>query len=240
YCTLCGSMIIYKSRTADGTEHQLGTSGFLYRSNKLMYDKATQSLWNTLWGKPVSGPLVGKGIELEALSVVTTTWGAWKKRHPKTTVLSLSTGYRRDYSEGEAYRDYFATDALMFTTPAQDQRLLNKQEVLSLILPDHPDQPLAISTDYLKRRKLHRDKIGETEFIVLTDRSGASRVYATEGVAFEKWDKSRKLTDESGEQWTLEEPHLRSASGRTLARLPAHRSFWFGWYAAYPQTRLVK
>jgi hypothetical protein len=63
YCTLCGAMILYDS-TIDGTYHDLGTSGFLYRSNKLMYDKATSSLWSTLTGTPVIGPLVGKGIEL--------------------------------------------------------------------------------------------------------------------------------------------------------------------------------
>ena len=56
YCTLCGTMILYET-TRNGVDHELGTSGFLFRSNKLMYDRATQSLWNTLWGKPVIGPL---------------------------------------------------------------------------------------------------------------------------------------------------------------------------------------
>ena len=82
--------------------HNLGTSGFLYRSNKLMYDQDTQSLWNTIWGQPVVGPLVDRGIVLERLSVVTTTWGEWRRRHPDTKVLSLNTGYDRDYTEGAA------------------------------------------------------------------------------------------------------------------------------------------
>ncbi|MEP1140266.1 MAG: DUF3179 domain-containing (seleno)protein [Balneola sp.] len=68
YCTLCGTAILFKTEH-EGVNHEIGTSGFLYRSNKLMYDKATQSLWNTLQGKPVVGPLVGKGIRLEHLSV---------------------------------------------------------------------------------------------------------------------------------------------------------------------------
>jgi len=97
--------------------YTLGTSGFLYRSNKLMYDKQTQSLWNTLWGEPVIGPLSEKDIKLERMSVVTTTWGEWRRRHPKTKVLSLETGHERDYAEGVAYRDYFATDQLMFPVP---------------------------------------------------------------------------------------------------------------------------
>ncbi|MEL6916360.1 MAG: DUF3179 domain-containing (seleno)protein, partial [Bacteroidota bacterium] len=56
YCTLCGTVILYKTEHK-GINHQLGTSGFLYRSNKLMYDKATQTLWSTLEGEPVIGPL---------------------------------------------------------------------------------------------------------------------------------------------------------------------------------------
>ncbi|MEM6692077.1 MAG: DUF3179 domain-containing (seleno)protein, partial [Planctomycetota bacterium] len=63
YCTLCGSMIVYDP-IYDGVHHRLGTSGFLYRSNKLMYDAVTKSMWSTLKGKPVMGPLVGKGIKL--------------------------------------------------------------------------------------------------------------------------------------------------------------------------------
>ncbi|MEO1475810.1 MAG: DUF3179 domain-containing (seleno)protein, partial [Pseudomonadota bacterium] len=134
YCTLCGTVIPYKT-DVDGTSHTLGTSGFLYRSNKLMYDAATQSLWNTLTGEPVVGPLANKGISLEHLSVVTTTWGEWKRRHPETQVLSLNTGHFRDYGEGVAYNDYFSTDRLMFNTPFRDDRLKNKQEVLALRFP---------------------------------------------------------------------------------------------------------
>ena len=141
YCTLCGSMILYET-VHDGVAYELGTSGFLYRSNKLMYDRATQSLWNTIWGRPVIGPLADRAIELKRRSVVTTTWGEWKRRHPETTVLSLETGHRRDYSEGAAYREYFATDELMFNVPQLDRRLRNKDEVLALVFSEYPDQPL--------------------------------------------------------------------------------------------------
>ena len=36
------------------------------------------------------------------------------------------------------------------------------------------------------------------------------------------------------------EDGLLGPGGASLKRLPAHRAFWFGWYAAYPATRLVK
>ena len=103
-----------------------GTSGFLYRSNKLMFDHETRSLWNTFEGVPVAGGLAGSGVQLAPHAVVTTTWGEWHRRHPATTVLSLDTGYRRNYSEGAACRDYFSTNELMFQVGARDARLPKK------------------------------------------------------------------------------------------------------------------
>ncbi len=239
YCTLCGAMILYDV-TVDGVHHELGTSGFLYRSNKLMYDHATKSLWSTFGGTPVVGPLAGKGIELKVLHVVTTTWKEWRKRHPQTLVLSLDTGHRRDYSEGAAYREYFATDRLMFGVPKLDARLPNKAEVLALRFPAAPDESLAIAADFLKANRVHHDRLGRQEFVVLTDASGANRVYESGGVRFESWDGEAAARDSSGRNWKVGEDALGGPGGRTLKRLPAHRSFWFGWYAAYPDTRLVK
>lgn len=239
YCTLCGTVILYKSRL--GTiNHEMGTSGFLYRSNKLMYDKATQSLWNTFWGKPVIGPLADKPIELERLSVITTNWKEWKRRHPNSLVLSLDTGYQRDYNEGAAYKKYFATDKLMFSVPKLDKRLSNKDEVLGLVFRQHPDKPLAIATNFLLEQPIYQDRIDELNFVVLTDRSGANRVYESNGVSFKQWDLDQTIIDENGIRWTLSEAQLVSTDGQTLHRLPAQRAFWFGWYSAYSHTRLIK
>ncbi len=238
YCTLCGSMILYETGV-DGVQHELGTSGFLYRSNKLMYDEETQSLWNTLWGTPAIGPLVGEGIRLPRRSVVTTTWGAWRERHPETTVLSLNTGHRRDYGEGVAYRDYFSTDELMFNTSQTDNRLANKAEVLGLVFPADDAAPLAISAAYAKANPLIHENVGDNDVVVVTDSSGAMRVYASDDVRFSSWDGDERLTDSAGNDWTLSEDKLTDETGRHLARLPSHSAFWFGWYGAYPSTRLI-
>jgi hypothetical protein len=236
YCTLCGAMILYDS-TVDGTYHDLGTSGFLYRSNKLMYDKATHSLWSTFTGTPVIGPLVGRGIALETRPVVTTTWGEWRSRHPDTLVLSLDTGRERDYREGAAYRDYFATDRLMFAVPTLDRRLPNKAEVLAL---RYDGEPLAIAAQYLERNPVYQARAGATDFVVFTDRSGANRVFDAAGVRFTSWDGRARAVSQDGRAWTLTESALTADNGERKARLAAHRAFWFGWYAQFPQTRLVK
>ena len=239
YCTLCGTVIPYKTNF-NGTNHALGTSGFLYRSNNLMYDRATQSMWNTIKGEPVLGPLVGQGIKLEHLSVVTTTWSEWKRRHPETQVLSLETGHRRDYGEGVAYSEYFATDRLMFNTPFNDTSLKNKQEVLALRFAGAPNQQLAIDTDFLTQNPIYADRVDPQKLVVITDKSGANRVYDPKTVTFTSYDGDSLLTDSKGQKWTLTEAALTSEKGETIARLPYHRAFWFGWKATFPDTRLVK
>ncbi|MFK7993819.1 MAG: DUF3179 domain-containing (seleno)protein [Granulosicoccus sp.] len=239
YCTLCGALILYETRY-ENRDHDLGTSGFLYRSNKVMYDKATQSLWNTTWGEPVVGPLVGEDIQLKRSYLVTTTWGEWKRRHPDTTVLSLNTGHQRDYGEGVAYRDYFATDELMFAVPSSDERLKNKDEILALQFPDVTSERLAISASFLEKNTVFQHSLGRQEFVVLTDTSGANRVYETQGVTFSEYDGNSLLLDAEGQQWTLSEGQLRMSNGQqSLERLPAHRAFWFGWVASWQDTQLI-
>lgn len=239
YCTLCGTVIPFKT-SLNGTDYQLGTSGFLYRSNKLMYDQATQSLWSTTRGTPVLGPLVDKGIELDFESVVTTTWGEWRKRHSDTTVLSLATGHQRNYDEGVAYARYFATDTVMFNTPFKDTRLANKQEVLALRFPAAPDQQLAIDTEFLNKNPLYASKIGLQNFIVLTDKSGANRVYDPRETRFKHYDQQQNLTDSEGMNWQVDEAWLQASDGSRLPRLPYRRAFWFGWHAAFPETQLIR
>lgn len=239
YCTLCGTIIPYKT-SSGGVDYKLGTSGFLYRSNKLMYDQATQSLWSTVRGAPVIGPLVDQGIALEHLSMVTTTWAEWLRRHPDTTVLSLNTGHRRDYGEGVAYQSYFAGDQLMFNTPFEDNRLKNKQEVLALIFPALPEEQLAIDTQFLNKTPLYKDRIGQQKIVVLTDTTGANRVYDPQDVNFVSYDQDSTVVDSQGNEWLVKEEKLVSADQETsLPRLPQRRAFWFGWQAAFPDTRLV-
>ena len=72
YCTLCGAAIAYDGRSVDADgepiTYDFGSSGFLYRSNKLMYDRQTRTLWNQLTGKPVLGSLVEERYSIRVAS----------------------------------------------------------------------------------------------------------------------------------------------------------------------------
>lgn len=236
YCTLCGSAVLYDQKVGE-RQFSFGTSGFLYRSNKLMYDRQTNTLWSALEGVPVMGSLVGTELQLKRLPIVTTRWKEWRRRHPETTVLSLETGHERDYGEGVAYREYFATDRLMFPTPFQDKRLKNKQEVLALLMDG---EAVAYNARFLRKHRLHQDRVGGQQLVILTDKSGANRVYDATGIRFTKWDRTSKVRDSSGKQWEATETSLVGPNGEKLIRLAAHRAFWFGWRAQFPKTRLVK
>lgn len=96
--------VVY-SRWIEGKERFFGVSGLLYRSNVLMYDRDTESLWSQIKGEAVTGPLTG--TELEVLPSTLTTWQKWRKQHPETQVLSLDTGYSRSY-DSDPYLDYYA------------------------------------------------------------------------------------------------------------------------------------
>lgn len=242
YCTLCGTVIPYES-IIGGRHFRFGTSGLLYRSNKLMFDEETDSLWSTLEGKPVIGALVETGLELRSRPVVTTTWEEWKREHPDTTVLSLDTGFRRDYSEGAAYRDYFGTDSLMFQVSRTDMRLRNKAEVLVMVLPAMPQQsprPIAIAADFLKQRPVFQFESG-ANLVVITTPKGANRVYRAGDHKFDRILSDGKVADADGRAWSVTEEALMSHDEKVrLPRQPAHRAFWFGWYAQFPNTTLIK
>lgn len=236
YCTLCGTMIPYESRTKVGAL-SFGTSGFLYRSDKLMYDEETKSLWLTLTGEPVVGTQVGRGLKLVSRPVVTTTWGEWKKVHPNTKVLSPDTGYSRDYAEGVAYRDYFASDKLMFPVPELSSILPLKAEVLELSWAKKP--ATAISTNVLQPNSIYHGRVSSTPFVILTDSSGANRVYRT-AVQFKK-QAGQAVIGSDGKVWEVAENELRCLKTKeTAPRLPAHRAFWFAWHAVYPHGDLIR
>ena len=238
YCTLCGTVIAYDTEY-EGQRYDLGTSGFLYRSNKLMYDKATQSLWNTIEGKPVLGPLHDSGVELDVLPVVTSTWGQWRQLHPDTKVLSLNTGHQRDYGEGVAYNNYFSTDELMFPVPKLDKSLKNKDQVLVIRVDGYKDNPTVIDINYLRKKEWHQDQVAGQDFIAIADASGAARVYDTAGNVFKSY-KDGQLTDDKAVAWKVHHDKIVGPEGALLERLPSHNIFWFAWYNSYPETRLIK
>jgi len=120
--------VVY-SREIDDEAYTFGVSGRLYKSNVLLYDHQTESLWSQLMEKAIAGPLVGKG--LKKLNSVRTSWKAWKKRHKSTVVLSTDTGHHRDYSV-DPYEGYYRALGIWFPVGKVRKDLSPKEMVLGI------------------------------------------------------------------------------------------------------------
>ena len=165
YCTLCGAGILYDA-TFGGHTFQFGSSGLLFRSNKLMYDRTTYTLWNHLTGEPVIGRLVGSGVRLRVLPVVLTSWGDWKSRHPATTVVDRNTGHQRAYDVGATYGRYFGSPGLMFPVWRQSSLLPKKARVFAIQVDGVPK---AYPLDELNRAQgVANDTVGGRELVVVS------------------------------------------------------------------------
>mgnify|MGYP003674326222 CR=1 FL=1 len=228
YCTLCGSGILFETDVAGrDAPFEFGSSGLLYRSNKLMFDRETDTLWHQFTGKPVAGKLVGSGIELKVRPVAITSWAKWHARHPDTMVLSLDTGYERDYTPGRPYAAYFESPDLMFPARVNDTRLAAKDYVFALRMGDAEK---AWALDVFKDQPVLNDTIGGRGVVLLGDPSSRTvRAYETGGKEFTARTENPEILTAAGDEWRVTEDALVSVDGDTLARLPGHIAYWFAW-----------
>lgn len=128
YCPLCGTGMVFDAEVA-GRTLQFGVSGLLYKSDVLLYDRQTESLWSQIGKEAIAGPL--RGVPLTALPVTHTSWQAWRKAHPETLVLSTQTGHARDYSR-DPYGGYGEESGLYFPVGPRSDRFHPKEWVLGV------------------------------------------------------------------------------------------------------------
>ena len=225
YCTLCGSGILFETRP-EGRAAPLifGSSGFLYRSNKLMFDRGTNSLWNQFTGKPVVGPLADSGIELRQRPVVITTWRNWVAGNPDTRALSLDTGHRRNYGSGVVYGDYFASNDLMFPVLVDQSTYRQKAYVFGIrVMGAAKAWPLK----YFASTPVINDQIAGLP-VVLIGNAKTRTVRAYERGEHEFALDGEVLRAGGGGVWVLGEDSL-SRGGVSLPRVAGHIAYWFAW-----------
>ena len=239
FCTLCGSGILYSAVDDEGNRLLFGTSGLLYRSNKLMFDRATLSLWSNLTGEAVVGTHATQGSRLTMLPMTLTRWDAWRGRHPDTTVMvpdpaaAQRTGYR--YVEGAADQ---ARAGVEFPVWRQSDALERNARIYALRIGG---EAKAYPLEKLRAERLVHDTLGGVPIVLVVDAdSGAVRAYERGGRRFATHDAAaplRQLRAEDGSTWWIGEDGLApDESGNLLPRVPGHVAYWFGWYAFYPET----
>jgi hypothetical protein len=225
YCTLCGSGILFETEVAGRRKPLIfGSSGFLYRSNKLMFDRETNSLWNQFTGKPVVGPLVDSGITLQQRPVVITTWAAWLRANPGTQILDINTGHRRDYGSGVVYADYFGSDELMFPTLVDQRQHKQKDYVFGI---RQFGGAKAWPLKAFKGGRIINDGMPGRPLVLIGDASArAVRAYERAGLSFNV--QNGALTSDDGRTWDQTEDALVSGDTQ-LPRVAGHIAYWFAW-----------
>ncbi len=259
YCPLCNTGIAFGRPTIDGQLLDFGTSGKLYQSNLVMYDRQTQSLWPQALGEAVIGPLTGTKLRLVPVQMV--SWGDWKAEHPDGGVLSRNTGASRPYGENP-YGGYDRPNSspFAFGGAAIDPRLPPKARVVGVQVGDDVE---AFPYDVLSVRALGgwsavTDRVGGRIVVVFWKEGTVSAVDApviadsrsvgSTGV-FDLRVAGRTLTfratsggivdEQTGSGWDIFGRAVSGPlAGTKLRPVVSTESFWFDWAAFHPDTRI--
>lgn len=244
FCTLCNTAIAWSGRTVSGNtggRWTFGTSGLLYRSNKLMVDRQTWTLWSQLTGEPVVGNMADTPVRLDMVPLTVTTWKEWRSTHPDTTVTKLDPSFGArwgyDYRPGAADR---RRKGVSFPVWLKSGTLPDKEEIYGLRLDG---KAKAWPVERVLQDRVILDRLGDTDLVLVGEpESGAVRAYRREGRTFQAGPAPGELRDETGRLWTItEESLVPGGEGAVpLPRLPGVVAFWFGWYGFYPQTEVYR
>lgn len=257
YCPLCNSAISYV-REVDGHETSFGTSGRLYASALVMYDRATESLWTHYDGRAVVGLLTGHRLEPVASPLL--AWSEFKASHPDGQVLDRdATGHSRSYGTNP-YVGYDNPDEspILFTGTVDD-RSVAMQRVVGITIDDAARAWTleAISGETATATNV---SVGEAPVVILwspgqtsaleTDEVGDGRDVGSVGV-FSPIVDGQELTFAATEEgfldeqtqsvWTITGTAIEGEqAGAQLARIPHLDTFWFAWSTYAPGTDLVE
>lgn len=125
WCPLCGSAVGIE-RTVAGTITTFGVSGVLYNSDLVLYDRATETLWDQIEAQGIVGPMTGERLTLVPVSMA--KWGRWRAKHPDTMVLTTDTGFDKDYTT-DRFAEYRESTRLFMPVSATSDRLHAKTVV---------------------------------------------------------------------------------------------------------------
>lgn len=254
YCPLCNTAVGFDRRLDDGRVLSFGTSGKLFRSSLVMYDRQTESLWAHFDGGAVAGVLTG--TELARIPVQTVSWGDWLEQHPDGLVLSRDTGESRDYGRNPypGYDD-IGEDPFLFEGEL-DGRLPAKERVVGFGLDVAPTavrlaplldegvvateldgRPVVVWALPGTRSALDADTIEEGRDV------GATGVFVAERngdpLTFTRTD-SGFVDAETASTWTVLGLAVDGPlAGTQLEALEHVDTFWFAWAAFSPDTKVL-
>lgn len=241
YCPLCGTAIAFE-RKINNEAVEFGTSGKLYKSNLVMYDRKTDTYWSQVGGIAIVGELTG--TKLKQLPIDTLTWGEWKKLHTDTIVLSRETGQIRPYGV-DPYGDYYTNRNVGFGATFTDTRLHPKAMVSGIVV-DGIEKAYPFSE--IVKVGLLNEKFGNVSLLItkLPDTKDSPelntiRIFnrTVDGEVLEFELKDSKIFDKFGGEWSFDgEAVSGKYNGKKLELIPSISAMWFSWLSIHPNTEL--
>ncbi|MEW6044764.1 MAG: DUF3179 domain-containing protein [Thermoproteota archaeon] len=235
YCPLCFTTQVFE-RTIDGKETEFGTSGKLYNSNLVMYDRNTDSMWSQALGKAIVGKLTG--FELKRIPFDLSRWSDWKKLHPDTLVLSADTGFSRPYGS-DPYGDYYTDSRIIFPVKNADDRMHPKEIIVGF---ENENSYKAYKLSDIESQKIVNDVINGQNLVLVSIAPFNVRVYEglVDGQVLEFTLEGQRMKDvQTSSEWNLDGLAVSgSLQGKQLSRLPLSPGFWFEWVAFHPETEV--
>ncbi len=257
YCPLCNSAVSFRREVA-GEVTTFGTSGRLFASALVMYDRATESLWTHFDGRAVVGVLTGE--TLEPISSPLLAWSDFKEAFPEAMVLDRdNTGYDRPYGVNP-YDGYDNPDTNPFLFRGTvDDRARAKQRVVGVNIEG---ESVAWTLDAISgedARATHGE-VGVTPIVIFWKQGQSSALDASQIVdgrdvgsvgVFSPEFEGRTLTfqtdgdgfidEETGTLWDITGRAVSGElAGSGLEQIHHLDTFWFAWSTYRPGSDLIE
>lgn len=253
YCPLCNTGIAYDRRAEDRVL-DFGTSGKLYNSALVMYDRQTQSLWSHFTAEAVAGLLTG--TMLETIPVSTVSFADFRRAHPDGLVLSTDTGFDRDYG-ANPYSGYDDPDGSPFLFDGEaDPALPEMTRVVGVL---EGGEPVALVSERLVEERVVEFEAGGEALVALGKPGTASALDASDvaegrdvgstGVFVPVVNGQRLSFAAAGDEFTDDPTGSRwdilgravsgPLEGAQLERVQHVDTFWFAWSSFHPDTRVA-
>ena len=167
WCPLCGSGLAFVRRV-DGEFVEFGVSGLLHDSDLVMYDRATNSLWQQITGEAVMGPALGQ--TLEEVPATITEWSTWKTSHPDTQVMLPPNDSAMDYGDSRRYAAYEESERLAFPAARRDLSIHPKTVVHGFSIDD---MHLAVTENALEESPRIETELGDHSLTITRHQDGS-------------------------------------------------------------------
>lgn len=160
FCPLCHSAVVF-DRRLKGEVLDFGVSGLLRRSDMIMFDRKTETLWQQFNGEALVGTYSGEWLDTFASQLL--SFEQFQSAYPKGLVLSQQTGYDRAYG-ANPYPQYDRKNRQpMLFKDKIDKRLAPMERVVSFAIDEKVrGYPLSV----VRKRGVIQEQIGERAVVI--------------------------------------------------------------------------